>query len=622
MDRCPTLDQLEQWLQQPVDSPEPHLLAAHVDECLSCQHALERLTAGAGRPGFGASPKPPAGVILPLAERLKEVPPVHGGPPPGGKAPGRPSPGAVAPPPQLEQEIRDLLRRRLRVATLVAAAVFATFGWLLLGDVPAAVFTRFSGLQGRLVIVAGFLVAASCAAVVWLRPSLSLASLRAVELLVFGVGVAYAANFRYTALMHGLDGPWEGPSHRGLFLTQIVQINNTLWNFVIVCYGVFIPNTWRRCVVVVAVMVVIPLAITLIVGVEHEVVRQRLPFLLSFTILGLLVSAALAVFGSFKISSLQREAFAARQVGQYRLKQRLGVGGMGEVYLAEHRLLKRPCAVKIIRSEHARDPNLLRRFEREVQATARLSHFNTVEIFDYGRTEDGRFYYVMEYLAGLSLEELVAREGPQPPARVIHFLRQLCGALREAHEAGLVHRDIKPSNVIVCRHGGQYDVVKLLDFGLVLTLDVGDAAGTKLTREGLILGTPEFMSPEQANGTATLDAWSDLYSLGAVAYFLLTGRSPFAGRPVLKTLIAHLHEPPAPLTDHRPDIPADLQAVVLRCLAKDPGQRFADAASLERDLEQCACVGRWTEAQARERWQGPTRGPMGAGDDPETGAEG
>jgi serine/threonine-protein kinase len=504
----------------------------------------------------------------------------------------------------------------------VAAVVFATFGWLLFGDVPAPIYTRYSGLPGRLVIAAGFLVAAGCAAVVWLRPSLSLASLRAVELLIFGAGVAYAAKFRYTALMHGLDGPWEGPGHRDLFVTHITQINNTCWAFAIVCYGVFIPNTWRRCAAVVAVMVVTPVAITLVAGFGNEAVRERLPFLLSFTTLGLLVSAALAVFGTFKISSLQQAAFAARQVGQYRLKELIGASGMGEVYLAEHRLLKRPCAVKIIRPERASDPSLLRRFEREVQATARLSHFNTVEIFDYGHTEDGTFYYVMEYLAGLSLEELVAREGPQPPARVVHFLRQLCGALREAHEAGLVHRDIKPSNVIVCRHGGQYDVAKLLDFGLVRSLEVGEAGGTKLTREGLILGTPDFMSPEQADGTAVLDARSDLYSLGAVAYFLLTGRPPFAGRPVLQTLLAHLHEPPAPLTDHRPDMPADLQAVVLRCLAKDPGQRFADAASLERALERCAGAGQWTEAQARERWQVRAGGPSGADDDSDSSAAG
>src|SRR5262249_21840423 len=284
----------------------------------------------------------------------------------------------------------------------------------------------------------------------------------------------------------------------------------------------------------------------------------------------------------------------------YLLKERLGAGGMGEVYLAEHRLLKRPCAVKLIRPERARDPQLLQRFEREVQATARLSHFNTVEIYDYGRTEDGTFYYVMEYLPGLSLDELVTRHGPLPAARAVHFLRQLCGALREAHGAGLVHRDIKPSNIIACNPGGVHDVVELVDFGLVRPPDV---EGKRLTQEGLILGTPEFMSPEQARGQPTLDGRSDLYSLGAVAYFLLTGRSPFAGKSVLETLLARLHDPPAPLTDHCPDLPADLQAVVLRCLAKDPVQRFAGAEDLERALAQCAGVGSWSEAQARTWWQ-------------------
>jgi serine/threonine-protein kinase len=463
------------------------------------------------------------------------------------------------------------------------------------------VYPNYGDWPSRALVVAGFLVAAGCAAVVWLWRPPSLASLRAVELLIFGMGLAFAATFRYTALAHGLGGSWEGPRHRDLFITQITQINNTLWAFAIVCYGVFIPNTWRRCVAVVAVMVLTPVAITLATGLQHEAVRQRLPFLLGFTVLGLLVAAAVAVFGTFKISSLQQEAFAARQVGQYRLKERLGAGGMGEVYLAEHCLLKRPCAVKLIRPERASDPHLLRRFEREVQATAQLNHFNTVEIFDYGHAEDGTFYYVMEYLPGLSLDELVAREGPQPPARVVHFLRQLCGALREAHEAGLVHRDIKPSNVIVCKHGGLYDVAKLLDFGLVRSLDVGDRERTRLTKEGLILGTPDFMSPEQANGAAVLDPRSDLYSLGAVAYFLLSGRPPFAGRTVLQTLFAHLHEPPAPLTDHRPDVPGDLEAIVLRCLAKEPRQRFPDAASLEQALGQCASAGQWTEAQARQR---------------------
>jgi serine/threonine-protein kinase len=285
------------------------------------------------------------------------------------------------------------------------------------------------------------------------------------------------------------------------------------------------------------------------------------------------------------------------------LKGRLGAGAMGEVFLAEHRFLKRPCAIKLIRPERAGDANLLSRFEREVQATARLSHPNTVEIYDYGRTEDGTFYYVMEYLDGLSLDELVARHGRVPAARAIPILRQLCGALREAHGAGLIHRDIKPSNVILCRHGGQHDVVKLLDFGLVRSLDAAESGSRKLTSEGLILGTPDFMSPEQANGVRNLDGRSDLYSLGALAYFLLTGRPPFLGATVLETLMAHVQRTPDPPTRRFPDVPADLEAVVLRCLAKDLGQRFPDAASLGRALDHCADNGQWTEEEATHWWR-------------------
>jgi serine/threonine-protein kinase len=512
------------------------------------------------------------------------------------------SPAVAGSQPRLEHEIRELLQRRLRVATVVLALVYIVFFWFVTSHSVAPVYTTFSDTVGRAIIGVGFLVSAVCAVIVWMRP-LSLAWLRVVELLTFGIGLAFAARFRYLALVHGLDGPWEGRDHRDLFVAHITQINNTLWAFAIVCYGVFIPNTWRRCVVIVSVMALTPLAITLLSGLAQPAVRPRLPFLLSFTALGCTVAAAVAVFGTFKIRALQQEAFAARQVGQYRLKERLGAGGMGEVYLAEHRLLKRPCAVKLIRAERANDPKLLLRFEREVQATAALSHFNTVGIYDYGHTEDGAFYYVMEYLPGQSLDELVSRQGPLPPARVVYFLRQICAALREAHEAGLVHRDIKPSNVIVCRYGGLYDVAKLLDFGLVRSLAIDNAAGTKLTKEGFILGTPDFMSPEQANGAVRVDARSDLYSLGAVAYFLLTGRPPFPGRTALETLIAHLHEQPQHLTAHHPDVPADLEAVVLRCLAKDPNQRLQDAASLEQELSRCACASQWSDVRARLEWE-------------------
>jgi serine/threonine-protein kinase len=316
------------------------------------------------------------------------------------------------------------------------------------------------------------------------------------------------------------------------------------------------------------------------------------------------MAVALAIFGSHHITVLRQQAFQFRKLGQYQLKQRLGAGGMGEVYLAEHALLQRPCAIKLIRPERAGDPKHLRRFEREVQITATLTHPNTVQVFDYGHAADGTFYYVMEYLPGPNLEQLVKQHGPLPPERAVHFLRQVCGALQEAHATGLIHRDIKPSNIIVCERGGVFDVVKLLDFGLVHAPDLGDLGKPKgeLTKEGSILGTPAFMSTEQAAGKE-LDARSDIYSLGAVAYFLLSGKPPFVHETPMQTLAAHICERPAPLSGLRKDVPADLQNVIMTCLEKSPPQRFPDADSLEKALAGCQCAGQWTRECATQWWQ-------------------
>src|SRR6516225_9705427 len=318
-------------------------------------------------------------------------------------------------------------------------------------------------------------------------------------------------------------------------------------------------------------------------------------------VLTMVVAAAAAVFGTHLINTLRREAFEARQLGQYRLLEPLGQGGMGEVYLAEHRMLKRPCAIKLIRPEQAGNPKVLARFEREVQMTARLSHWNTVEIYDYGRTDDGTFYYVMEHLPGLSLEALVERHGPLPAERVVHLLRQVCQALREAHAVGLIHRDIKPGNVFVAQRGGLYDVVKLLDFGLVKP--VAEFGPARLTQEGSISGTPLFMSPEQARGQDDLDARSDIYSLGAVAYALLTGRPPFQGANPMEVIIAHVRDEVVRPSQHQADVPADLEQVILRCLAKCPQDRFQDVDSLEQALAECAAADQWTQSQAARWWQ-------------------
>jgi serine/threonine-protein kinase len=254
----------------------------------------------------------------------------------------------------------------------------------------------------------------------------------------------------------------------------------------------------------------------------------------------------------------------------------------------------------LIRRERAGNPKNLLRFEREVQATATLTHPNTVEILDYGHTEDGTFYYVMEYLPGLSLEQLVTRHGPLPPERAVHLLRQVCGALQEAHAIGLIHRDVKPGNILVCDRGGRRDVAKLLDFGLVQVPGLGQAE-QRLTQEGAIAGTPAYMSPEQAAGKSALDARSDIYSLGAVAYFLLTGHPPFVRQTAMQILAAHIYESPVALDGHA-DVGADLEAVLMRCLEKDPARRFPDAESLDQALAQCGCTGRWTRERAETWW--------------------
>ena len=314
------------------------------------------------------------------------------------------------------------------------------------------------------------------------------------------------------------------------------------------------------------------------------------------------MAVAIAVFGSYKLRELQQQAHQAQRLGQYRLKQILGFGGMGAVYLAEHVLLRRPCAIKLIRPDQAGDPRTLIRFEREVQATATLTHPNTIEIFDYGHAEDGTFYYVMEYLPGMNLEDLVERRGPLPPERTVHLLRQVCQALREAHGIGLIHRDIKPGNIFACERGKVYDVAKLLDFGLVKGFAMADDdAG--LTREGAFTGSPAFMSPEQAVGRQQLDARSDIYNVGAVAYFLMTGQLLFDRESALQMLHAHAYEPLVPLRQFQEAVPADLQQVILRCLEKDPNRRYQDAASVDKALAACACAGLWTPERAEDWWR-------------------
>jgi serine/threonine-protein kinase len=313
------------------------------------------------------------------------------------------------------------------------------------------------------------------------------------------------------------------------------------------------------------------------------------------------ISVLAATVGVTTIGALRREAFVARQLGQYRLRQMLGSGGMGEVYLAEHEMMKRPCAIKIIRPEKAGDPQVLARFEREVRATAKLSHWNSIDIYDYGRTPDGTFYYVMEFLPGHNLGELVDGHGPLPAARIVYLMKQVCDALAEAHGQGLIHRDIKPANIYCAYRGGMFDVAKLLDFGLAKPLT--DAKDSGLTQEGSITGSPLFMSPEQATASDQVDARSDIYSLGAVMYLMATGRPPFAYEAPIKVMVAHATEQPRPLREWIPEIPVELEEIILRCLEKQPEDRYQDVIALRDALDEVPGAASWSATQAAHWWQ-------------------
>jgi serine/threonine-protein kinase len=285
---------------------------------------------------------------------------------------------------------------------------------------------------------------------------------------------------------------------------------------------------------------------------------------------------AFLVGGSHIVWSLKRQVFEARSLGRYRLKRRLAAGGMGDVWLAYHPGLKRDVAVKILRpDERERSGMALKRFEREVRATAELVHPNTVRVFDYGTTEDGLWYYVMELLQGETLAEHVARIGPLPPARAVHILGQAARALAEAHEHGIVHRDVKPENIFLTSLGGEHDFVKVIDFGIAKV----SATDGKMTETGSLLGTPAYMPPEMGMGLSA-DARSDVYALGAVLYFLLCGRPPFEAENAGALIFAHVNERVvAPSHALGKQLPADVEAVALKALAKDPAERWPRAPS-------------------------------------------
>jgi eukaryotic-like serine/threonine-protein kinase len=476
-----------------------------------------------------------------------------------------------------EPEARRFLQGRLVLFAGVIAVISSTFFVLgFLAGPPGA-----SGALGPLAHAAGVVIALSVWLVARRREVLAAGALTVLD----GV-LLIMACLAWTAMGLGLGGPI------GLYTALLASLLTCLGRAIIV------PTTVMRTLWTTG-LALVPLPVgaslldvtTLPVGfTASNLVVQSTLWVLSG--LGVSVLASRVIYG------LQEQVREAQQLGQYTLEQKIGQGGMGEVYRARHALLRRPTAVKLLSGADAA-PATLQRFQQEVQLTSELSHPNTIVIYDYGHTPSGVFYYAMEYLDGLNLGELVRREGPLPPERVIHLLEQVCAALTEAHGVGLIHRDIKPENVVVGVRGGVPDFVKVLDFGLVK--DIKARGEADLTAENSITGTPHYMAPEAILGR-DVDARSDLYAVGCLGYVLLTGAPVFDGDSIVEICAAHLHQEPEAASKRRPGVPTDIQQVLRQCLAKDPAARPESARRLAALLTECEHAGRWTRERAEQWW--------------------
>lgn len=483
---------------------------------------------------------------------------------------------------EFDAETAALLRRRLQIVSFVTALAMS------IALIPT---TQHPFLLPRLVFI---LIETLCFVRVRNPRPLSMRWLRRIELLIFGT-IAVQITLMPCALM-------VQSARAGEYTTVIMDgyFVHAVWVLNIVTYGLLIPNNWWRAFKYMFPAGCVPYVSQYILGLYEPRVKEAFDSLHHGTPFPVVMLAVVeGMIYSHYIAGIRKEVFRAKKFGQYRLKEQLGSGGMGEVFRAEHELLKRDCAIKLIRPGVDADPEAVARFEKEVRATARLSHWNTVEIYDYGRTDDGTFYYVMELLTGLSFADLVRLYGPMSPGRAVYLLSQVCDALREAHEKGLIHRDIKPANIFAATRGGVPDVSKLLDFGLVRQVS---GSGEEPPESASISGSPAYMAPEQGLLGGVSDARSDLYALGAVAYFLLTGRPPFDGNTILEQIVAHTKEPVVPPSRRGVNVPGDLETVVLRCLSKAPGTRYPDAATLKRALLECACAADWNADKATEWW--------------------
>jgi eukaryotic-like serine/threonine-protein kinase len=491
-----------------------------------------------------------------------------------------------------DEESRAYLQSRL---TVLSRLMFWSFAVLLGGMV--LLYKQYRYLEprdnDRIYMIAG--VGVLILAIVWrgflVRRELSLRTLYAIDLFyALGTGIIFASA-AYIA--------WD---------FRVSAWANLLWScFTMFLRTIVLPSTGRRTAVA-GTLLFAPMVLASI-GLSIKGSPELPP---SAYIGGMLMIAnvviLLSTIGSRLIYGLRRQVNAAMRLGQYTLDSKIGEGGNGSVYRAHHALLRRPTAIKIMLPDRV-GADTIDRFEREVQAMSLLTHWNTVAIYDYGRSPDGVFYYAMEYLDGIDLENLVIDFGPQPSDRVIAILVQMCGALNEAHRRNIIHRDIKPANVLLCERGAVPDVAKVVDFGLAKEINA-DTGGDS-TRS--ILGTPAYIAPEAVTDPATIGPPADLYAVGAVGYFLLTGRRVFEAKTNLDLCIQHVTATPKPpSTMTKNPIQPELEALILRCLAKSPAERPASADELAKLLRDVPSARVWSDASALQWWDDFRRLPRPA----------